>query len=349
MLLIPALAACDSGDSPADTTAAPDITTVPGGEDKPLPEDPNADYLTEGDFGYVVLEDGTAKVVKYLGQGGKVVIPDTLGGKSVSKLGLMVFANNLGITAVELPGSLTDTGELSFFGCREITSVVIGEGVTTIARGSFNYCEAITEMSLPSTVTRIEELAFQSCKSLQNVTIPDAVTHIGMRAFANSGLVHVDLPTSLASVGSEVFLGCESLVDAVFHSSMSRLNSDFFAYCYSLKNVVFPEGITYLDTSMFFRCTAMEVFVFPSTVRETGERVFYGCQALKEVYIPEECADEEDDLDIGYYNFWFAPALTDVYFGGTEAQWAAILDGISDRNQTLYDSTTVHFGAEMPQ
>lgn len=349
MLMIPVLASCDSGDDPVDsgTNNAP-TTGTPDTGDGPV-VDPDAPYAIEGDFGYEELEDGTVKILVYLGKGGDVTVPGTIAGKTVTKLGLMSFASNFSITSVTLPGSLVDTGELSFYDCEALTSVTIGEGVTTIARGSFNFCKALSSVSLPSTVTRIEEIAFQGCKALTAIEFPDSVSFIGMRAFANCGLLRVDMPSSLQAVEREVFLGCEALTEVIFNSSMSHLASDFFAYCYSLKNVKLPEGMRYLDNSLFWRCTSLESFVFPDTLRgASGERVFYGCQALKEVYIPAACSDPEDDLDIGYYSFWFVPALTDVYFGGTQDQWDGLLNGIGTFNDTLIEAT-IHLGAAMPE
>jgi len=348
MLMIPVLVACDGEGAPVDSGTNAPGTDAPG-TDTPGTDDPDAPYSVAGDFGYVVTEDGSAKVVIYLGEGGKVVIPEELDGKTVTAIGMMAFARNKTITELSLPGTLSDTGELSFFGCEALTSVVIGEGVTSIGRSSFNKCFALKSVTLPSTLTMIDEIAFQECMALENITIPEGVTHIGMRAFANcKSLQRMELPATLSSVGREVFLSCEAITEIIFKSSMSHLADDLFAYCYSLKNVVLPEGITYLDNSLFYRCTSLESFVFPKTVYGTGQRVFYGCQALKEVYIPVECATAEDDLDIGYYSFWFVPALTDVYFGGTQEQWDELLNGMESFNDTLIEAT-INLGAAMPQ
>ena len=70
-----------------------------------------------GDFKYEVNDDNTITITKYTGNGGTVVIPDTIDGKSVTSIG-------------------TDT----FYKCTGLTNIVIPDSVTSIGYGAFSYC-----------------------------------------------------------------------------------------------------------------------------------------------------------------------------------------------------------------
>jgi hypothetical protein len=77
---------------------------------------------TEGDYEYTILDDGTAEISKYVGAGGDVVIPSTLGGVSVTSIGDYAF-NNDEITSVIIPNSVTIIGEWVFVNCESLTSI----------------------------------------------------------------------------------------------------------------------------------------------------------------------------------------------------------------------------------
>ena len=74
--------------------------------------------------------------------------------------------------------------------------------------------------------------------------------------------------------------------------------------------------MTKIGTSSFSHCTALECVEIPSGVKEISDRAFYNCTGL-----------------------------TDVYYSGTEAEWAAVT--IGENNSSLADAT-IHFGSTMP-
>lgn len=107
---------------------------------------------TDGDWEYVVNGDGeTVTLSKYNGTDTKVTIPATLGGKSVTKIGMNAFGDCTSLKSVTIPNSVTAIGYCAFVGCNSLESVTI-----------------------PESVTEIKEVAFASCTSLKSVTIPKA-------------------------------------------------------------------------------------------------------------------------------------------------------------------------------
>ena len=62
-------------------------------------------------------------------------------------------------------------------------------------------------LNLPAGTKVIEEEAFYGDTSIDEVVLPDGVEEIGERAFAESGLTKINLPSSLKSIADNAFGG----------------------------------------------------------------------------------------------------------------------------------------------
>ncbi|MFI3249792.1 MAG: hypothetical protein R3Y07_02365 [Eubacteriales bacterium] len=87
----------------------------------------------ESDF---LFSEGT--ITKYVGPGGTVVIPSSIGGVDVLKLGDESFANNTSITSVAIPGTIREVGHNVFVGSDSLTSVYFASNATWL-QWSGNY------------------------------------------------------------------------------------------------------------------------------------------------------------------------------------------------------------------
>ena len=119
-----------------------------------------AEPTVSGDYEYVLLEDGTARITKYTGDAVTLEIAGELDGHAVSSIGKSAFK---------------PTGKL--------VDVTIPEGVTEIGEHAFSDCRFLTDISIPQSVERIGDLGFCNCKRLTDLTIPGSVTEIGRDAF----------------------------------------------------------------------------------------------------------------------------------------------------------------------
>lgn len=104
--------------------------------------DDNKDSETDGDFEYIVLNNGTAEITGYIGNGGNIVIPDTVGGKSVTSIGEKAFYNCTSLESVILPDSLTRIGHYAFSHCKNLKSVSIPDNTKFIGGYAFCGCSA---------------------------------------------------------------------------------------------------------------------------------------------------------------------------------------------------------------
>ena len=154
-----------------------------------------------GDYGYEVLEDGTAMITKYKGSDAELEIPAELDGYAVTAIGDYVF-----------------------FSLDALTKVTVPEGVTKIGMGAFFYCTAMAELALPATLTEIGEQAFSGCKALTALTLPEGLQTIGYGAFsACYALSQVSVPASVTDIGDIAFAQCaDDLTVTVAGDSYAR-------------------------------------------------------------------------------------------------------------------------------
>jgi len=67
--------------------------------------------------------------------------------------------------------------------------------------------KAFHKAILPGSLTTIETEAFCGADALEVVILPDTVTSIGSRAFAESGLLYIQIPASVTSIADDAFDG----------------------------------------------------------------------------------------------------------------------------------------------
>ena len=269
---------------------------------------------------------------------------------SVNTLGASCFSNATSLKELHirknysLPQSVT-TSPFEYSG---IEKLVFEEGVTTIVPHLFDTgCSSMTELVLPSTVTSIGGDAFENCTSLKSVFIPsdinvpyatvvspfrggdiesitfaDGVTRTGDYFFSEAcaSLTELTFPESMEKIGYKTFEGCISLADLYIPPAVKEIGGEAFKNCTSLhalnmnsafgrptgsytspfelgglETVNVANGVTELKTNFLNNADGSQIAInIPTSVTKIGARVF---------------SDDADYI---------------VYYGGTEAQWAAI-------------------------
>lgn len=319
------------------------------------------------DSGFVI-ENGV--LTEYNGPGGDVVIPD-----GVTSIGDEAFLCCQSLTSVTIPDSVTSIGDDAFYYCYNLTSVSIPNGVTSIGGFAFVFCTGLKSVTIPDSVTSIGNGAFASCDNLTAIqvdannqrycsvdgvvfskdmktlaaypagrqgaySIPDGVTSIGDGAFDGGGVTGVTIPDSITSIGDGAFKECDNLASVTIPNSVTNIGRVAFYNCESLKSVTIPDSVTSIGEGMFWCCDSLTSVAIPGSVTSIGEHAFYGCFGLKSVTIPSSVTS------IGECAFDDCFNLTDVYYGGTEAQWKAVT--IGEENDDGLLNATIHYNSTAP-
>ena len=238
------------------------------------------------------ISNGKATITKVTGDNKVVIVPDTLGGYTVTTLRGGAFSDNMIIQRVSIPETVTTLTYSSgydggvyhengvFSGCSLLNTCNIPSGVTAIPERCFFNCTRLHGVILPTGLKSIGSTAFAACSSLDKIDFPEGLTSVGSSAFSGcSSLKEVMLPDSVASLGSYAFRSCTSLVKAHLPSGLNTIPSWIFEGCSNLLEVNIPSGVTTIASAAFQGCSSLREIVVPATVTQVdsglGERVVF--------------------------------------------------------------------------
>ena len=249
---------------------------------------------------------------------GKVDIPNTVNSSlTVVEIAPLAFENCSGLTAVDIPNSVTTIGLGAFSGCKRMTAVKIPNGVKQIETIVFSKCSSLTEITIPSSVAMINASAFLGCSGLKNFkvdesnasycavagvlftkkkdkliccpkgmegeyVIPDGVTMIGGRAFADcKKLSAVTIPSSVKTISAYAFIGCSELTEVPIPSSVKTIQPFAFHGCKWLKEFKVEQGNERYDVAdgVLFTKNRDTIVSYPGG-RKGAFEVPYGVTAI---------------------------------------------------------------------
>ncbi|MDO4543339.1 MAG: leucine-rich repeat protein [Clostridia bacterium] len=254
----------------------------------------------EGDYEYIV-NNGEAIITGYIGSGGDIAIPSTLGGYPVTGIGGGAFLNCYSLTSVTIPDSVTSIGLNAFRRCTSLTSVTIPDSVISIGDWAFSWCSSLREVIIPDSVTSIGEATFHYCTSLTEVILPNSVISIGDGAFLDCySLTEVTIPDSVTSIGDWAFSHCFSLTEVTLPDSLTSIGYGPFSNCSSLTSIKVGDGnpnykdmggvLFSKDGTALIQYPAGKTdssYAIPESVTSIGEWAFSDCDSLTGVTIPD--------------------------------------------------------------
>lgn len=170
-------------------------------------------YIYEINDGEVTITGCDRELIQ-----GDLVIPETLGGITV-----------------------TGIGEKAFYYCNGITSVTIGDNIKSIGKSAFAFCGALSEVILTDSIEEIPDEAFYMCFNLSKVNLSGTnIKHIGTRAFSYCEFVQkITLPETLETVGEEAFNWCSSIENITVGKNVKEIALGAFSNCYAVRNVYY--------------------------------------------------------------------------------------------------------------
>lgn len=101
-------------------------------------------------------------------------------------------------------------------------------------------------------------------------------------------------------------------------NSVTSIGMDTFAYCHNITRVTIPNSVTIIKDSAFSHCSNLKSITIGNGVTVIDSNVFSGCDSL-----------------------------TDIYYQGTEAEWANIT--IDESNKNDISAATIHFASSLSE
>ena len=282
----------------------------------------------------------------------------------IQSIGNYAFENCFGITEIDLPNSLVSIGENAFDSCNGLTKIEIPEKISTIESSTFRNCENLEEVVLPENLKNINSYAFYYCKKLETITQStnleyigsyafdgcykltefhfDSVSYIGSKAFYNSGINDVFIPSNVVTIEENAFdssatIYCEvSERPLLWHYNWTSSSNvtwgcaaiyDYEGLKYCLKDdtatvirkitsdveIYMPDSITYDNEYLvkyindrIFYDTDIETIRLSNNLVSLTEYAFAYCENLKEIEIPAKITE------IPYGTFMHCYGLTNV-------------------------------------
>lgn len=202
-----------------------------------------------GDLYYQINADNEIAIVGCEANATSAIIPEKIGGRSVTRIEASTFDSYANLKSVSIPSSMKVIEDMAFYRCVNLNRVYISDlsswcsidfaNATSnpLCNGAELYVDGewIDQLTLPDDVTEINDFAFCGFSGLKQIEIPNGVTSIGDYAFKDcSGLTAVELPQGVESIGRDAFLSCTGLTKVVIPNSVNDIGRDAFGDCSAL-------------------------------------------------------------------------------------------------------------------
>ena len=249
--------------------------------------DPDAESPVRRADGFVFFRNGdtdTYTLMRYTGEGGDVVFPETLDGSAytVTQINERAFYGRTDITSISLPEGVRTVGESAFSGCTALKTLTLPASVEVFPYTAISGCTSLvfnvsgganylgntlfpyhilvsistndlTEFKVHDSTKLILKNAFSSATNIETLTLPAGILHIDLSAFSSSTKV--------------------KYLTAPAHSLTSIPNTD-------LISVVVNGGVE-LPEKAFYQATRLQAVTLPDTIETIGQSAFLGCRSLK--------------------------------------------------------------------
>ncbi|WAW14667.1 leucine-rich repeat protein [Peptostreptococcus equinus] len=163
---------------------------------------------SEEDF---VFDSNTGAIIAYKGKETNVIIPETIGGHAVKRIGSKAFYT----TATN--------------GVTKISSLQLNEGLEVIEKQAFGMQNSLIDVKFPSTLKEIQEGAFIKT-GIKALNLNEGLEKISTLSFSNcANLESVKMASSIKEIGGKAFLNCPLLNSQIdFGQNFGVLSANVF-------------------------------------------------------------------------------------------------------------------------
>ena len=172
-----------------------------------------------GDYIYILMEDGTAAIINYIGAASELEVPGEIEGHPVAYI-----------------------ADGTFYQCDSLTSITLPDGVTSIGDSAFYSCGSLTGITLPDSVVSMGGNPFAACGKLQTIAVSPDHPKLAVAdnvLFDKTEKKLICYPAGLDAANYEIPQGITAVGDSAF------------SFCHSLTRITLPDGVTTIGDSAF--------------------------------------------------------------------------------------------------
>lgn len=314
-----------------------------------------AALATEDGFEYVIEENATVTITKYIGEATEITVPETIADLPVVKIAERAFEAKTTLTEVTLADGIVSIGANAFEGCSSLMVVNIGAQTSGVDADVFSDCIKLTavfvsennahlsnENGVLFNKNKTELIYYPIGNSRESYELPSSVTTVSSAAFAGCDILKtVTLNSSLKTIEDRAFLGCEALESLILPKSLESIGAYAFASLKSLRSFEIPKNIAQIPEAMLSECSALKSVKIPSTVKKIGANAFAFCAQLEEIVFFEGLEEIWEDAflkctalksltlpksleKIPQNALSSCEQLTTIKYAGSESEWLAL-------------------------
>lgn len=228
--------------------------------------------ITSGDFVYTV-EDNVATIVDYTGSANALVIPQTIDGRKIVRIGDYALSKKAKLNSVVVPESVESIGSSAFEDSVDLKKVTLPDGVTKIGPSAFYGCSKLTTVNIPAKLEEIDDYTFSGCTQLTDIKLSESVTYVGESAFEGcSNLNSVTLSENTETIGDCAFYECDSLY-SINLENVSQIGAGAFVYCANLDDIDLTN-CSLIGENAFSVCQSLINIKFPDSIYSIPQTAF---------------------------------------------------------------------------
>ena len=234
-----------------------------------------------------------------------------------------LYVNDVEVTDLVIPNSVTSIGDMAFANCTGLTSVTIPNSVTSIRSSVFYYCTGLTSMEAPAgffDVINEKNRWIYYTKILNHVIVNGGELTENALLFINRSyktLQTLDVSgVTNTEFADEAFKGYYNLQQLVLPEGLQKVGYMMVAGCKNLQSIDIPASVEEIEQSAFEDCRSIQTITFggapagapgrfnaPATsasqLRRIGNWAFYNARELQHLDIPEGVTEIGDGAFYG--------------------------------------------------
>lgn len=211
-----------------------------------------AGVYSNDDYDYLLTDEG-AYITKYKGSAQRLNLDEVDGNKVISICEGVFSGTNI--------------------------EMITAQNVRIIYDNAFKDCDNLIDCFVPDAV-EIGDSAFENCTALKSAVFSYQLENIGAKAYKNTAIEKVTLPSGITVIPEKLFEDCKKLTEVTFEGSVTQIEKDAFNSCEALEWVYGTENIISVGEKAFFDDKNVNFASQPAQLENVGAYAFSNCNSL---------------------------------------------------------------------